>query len=357
MNRSNKLRTFSLLLLFGAAATGSAQDSPALPGSKKMDERIVPVPAGASKELRAFIAKKEIPPPIPVPKKQDEWLKFQEASDSEFAKEALRLAKVFESSWESVEIGGVPCFVVKPKEIGQRFKGQLLVHIHGGAFVLGGGEASVAEAMWVADACKAKVVSIDYRRPPLHPFPASIEDTVAVWKEVIKDQAPESTALFGSSAGGNLTLATTLKLKQLGLPLPGALFVGTPATDLEKTGDTWYTVQGLDHLGQYDGFIRGCFEAYVPSKDFSNPLVSPIRGDLKGLPPTILISGTRDLLLSDTVLMHRALRKAGVTAELHVYEGQSHGDFGSSYPAPESLDAQKEINLFFTEHLEPQARK
>lgn len=351
------LRTYSMLLIFGAIATGSAQDTSALAGAKVMSERIVPVPAGVSEELRNSIEKKEIPPPIPAPRTQDEWLKFQEASDTESAKKSHRLAKEFDASWESVEIGGVPCFVVTPREISPRFEGQRLVHIHGGAFVLGGGEASVAEAMWVADACKAKVVSIDYRRPPLHPFPAAIEDTVAVWKEVTKDQDPESTALFGSSAGGNLTLATTLKLEQLGLPLPGALFVGTPATDLEKTGDTWYTLQGLDHLGQYDGFIRGCFEVYVPSKDFSDPLVSPIHGVLKGFPPTILISGTRDLLLSDTVLMHRALRKAGVTAELHVYEGQSHGDFGNSYPAPESLDAQKEIRLFFTKHLKPKASR
>ena len=97
-------------------------------------------------------------------------------------------------------------------------------------------------------------------------------------------------------------------MKQLGLNLPGAIFAGTPATNLEKVGDTWYTLEGLDPLGRYDGFLRACFEVYVPSKDFSNPLVSPMLGDLKGFPPTILVSGTRDLLLSDTVLMHRALR-------------------------------------------------
>ena len=153
--------------------------------------------------------------------------------------------------------------------------------------------------------------------------------------------------------GGNLTLATTLKLKQLGLPLPGALFAGTPLTDQEKIGDTWHTLEGLDPLGQYDGFIRACLEAYVASGDFADPLVSPVRGDLSGFPPTILISGTRDLLLSDTVRMHRALRAAGVDAQLHVYEGQSHGDYlkGDLVDAPESADAQSEVFRFFDEHL------
>ena len=195
--------------------------------------------------------------------------------------------------------------------------------------------------------------SIDYRRPPVHPFPAAIEDTLAVWKAVIKKQDASAIALFGTSAGGNLTLATTLKLKQLGLPLPGALFAGTPATDLEKIGDTWYTLEGLDPLGSYDGFIRGCLEVYVPSKDFSDPLISPVRADLKRFPPTILISGTRDLLLSETIRMHRALRKSDVEADLHVYEGQSHGDYitGSLVDAPESQDAQKEIFQFFEKHL------
>ena len=148
-------------------------------------------------------------------------------------------------------------------------------------------------------------------------------------------------------------MATTLRLKELGLPLPGALLAGTPATDLGKTTDTWYTLQGLDPLGQRDGLIQGTFDLYVPSGDFTNPLVSPVYGDLEGFPPTILISGTRDLLLSDTVRMHRALRKAGVEAQLHVYDGQSHGDYmqGLLRPNPESKDAQKEVYQFFDKHL------
>jgi acetyl esterase/lipase len=343
-----------IVALFAAGSltllTASAQESP---GSKAMEERTVPVPTGVSKEFHELIATRQIPPALPVPQTREEWLEVQQKWDAENANVARDLAKKLGATWESMEVAGVPCFLVTPKKIGERFKDRWLVHIHGGAFVLNGGEGCVSEALWFADACQARVLAIDYRRPPVHPFPAAIEDAVAVWKAVIKKQEASATALFGSSAGGNLTLATTLKLKQLGLPVPGALFAGTPAAELEKVGDTWYTLEGLDPLGRYDGFVRGCFEAYVPSKDFSNPLISPARGDLKNFPPTILISGTRDLLLSDTVRMHRALRKANVEAQLHVYEGQSHGDYisGTFVNAPESRNAQEEIFRFFDKHL------
>ena len=323
-------------------------------GEKRMENRTVPVPAGVSDQLRVIIAGHQVPTAAPAPTTREGWLELQRSFDAAGAEESRNAAKNTGATYEPMEIAGVPCYLVTPKEVGSRFKDRWLVHIHGGAFVFNGGEASVREAIWIAEACKAPVLSIDYRRPPEHPFPAAIEDTVAVWKAVIERQDAAGTPLFGTSAGGNLTLATTLKLKELGLPLPGALFAGTPATNLEKTGDTWHTLEGLDPLGRYDGVIRGCFEVYVPSKDFSDPLVSPIHGDFQGFPPTILISGTRDLLLSDTVLMHRALRSAGVKADLHVYEGQSHGDYmrNLSGPLPESGDAQLEIMRFFDEHLE-----
>lgn len=100
--------------------------------------------------------------------------------------------------------------------------------------------------------------------------------------------------------------------------------------------------------------IAGAFELYIGDSNPSNPLLSPVNGDLKAFPPTILISGTRDLLLSDTVRMHRALRKADVEADLRVYEGQSHRDYNTAVlvDAPESQDAQKEIFHFFDKRLD-----
>lgn len=349
---SRLVRTVTLVTLVGFMWLEGGSEG--APDSTTLAERTVPPPAGVSDELRAMIASRPLPPPeFPVPATLESWLEIQRTWDEANAAVARDLAKKHGATYEAVQVAGVPCFLVTPETVSDRFEDRWLVHVHGGAFVLNGGEGCVTEAIWVAGACNARVLSIDYRRPPEHPFPAAIDDAVAVWKAVIERQDAGATALFGSSAGGNLTLATTMKLAQLGLPLPGALFAGTPATDLEKVGDTWHTIEGLDPLGQYDGFLQACFEAYVPAGNVSDPLVSPVRGDLEGFPPTILISGTRDLLLSDTVRMHRALRAAGVEADLHVYEGQSHGDYIACdlVDAPESADAQAEIHRFFDEHL------
>lgn len=176
-----------------------------------------------------------------------------------------------------------------PNRIDERFADRVFVHSHGGAWVFGGGDSALREAVWLAHGLGVKVVSVDYRRPPLHPFPAAIDDTVAVWQAVIENQGAAKTALFGTSAGGNIALATTLKLKKLGQPLPGSVFAGTPATDLANISDTWHTLEGLDPLGGRKGMIAGAFDLYIGKEDPANPLLSPVNGDLAGFPPTILI--------------------------------------------------------------------
>ncbi|MEZ9328991.1 alpha/beta hydrolase, partial [Vibrio breoganii] len=243
---------------------------------------------------------------------QQDWLDLQVMFDAPGIAIAVEAAERLEVTYESRKFAGVDTFIVTPKTVSEEYKDKYLVHIHGGAFVFGGGESALREAIWVANGLGAKVISVDYRQPPLHPFPAAIDDAVAVWKELTKTQAAESTAIFGSSAGGNLTLATTLKLQELDLPLPGALFVGTPAVDLKHTSDSWNTLRGLDPLGQREGLIDGTFEVYAPGEALDNPLISPVYAEIESFPPTILISGTRDLLLSDTVRMHRVLRAADV---------------------------------------------
>ncbi len=344
--------TIVLVLLMAASCFG--QEFPPVQGVKTMTERSVPTPVGLSPELTEIIADHQIPPFIAAPSTQEEWLALQKAWDAPFSEISRAFADRIGATYESTTVAGVPCFLVTPSVVSDRFEDVWLVHLHGGAFVFGGGEAAVREALWIAEACQARVLSVDYRRPPLHPFPAPIDDAVAVWRKVIERQPAAATPIMGTSAGGNLALAATLKLKELGLALPGALFAGTPATDLSQTTDTWHTLQGLDPLGQRAGLLVGCFDVYVPSGDFTDPLVSPVYGDVDGFPPTILISGTRDLLLSDTVRMHRVLRAAGVRADLHVYDGQSHGDYlqGLLASVPESADAQSEIFQFLDEHLD-----
>jgi acetyl esterase/lipase len=336
------------------AAPSLSQELPAIfPGVTTIGERTIPAPVGLSPEMQEVVKERQIPPFIPAPKTTADWLKFQALFDVAGEKLGRQAADHNEVTYEVDEIAGVRTYIVTPKKLNERWGGRVFVHIHGGAWVFGGGDSALREAVWIAHGVGVKVVSVDYRRPPLHPFPAAIEDAVAVWQEVVKDQDAAGTAIVGTSAGGNIAMATVLKLKELGVSLPGAVFAGTPATDLENISDTWYTLQGLDPLGTREGMLAAAIDLYVGKADPSNPLLSPVNGDLDGFPPTILISGTRDLLLSDTVRMHRALRIVGVQADLHVYDGQTHADYMQNLlrPVPEAADAQRELFEFFDKHL------
>ncbi|PTO89146.1 alpha/beta hydrolase [Vibrio sp. 10N.286.48.B8] len=340
------LRTVVPALLLGLSSSAAF-------AKMTLTERIIPTPTGISAELAQIIEHREVTPPLPVPSTAKEWLALQAVFDTpgmEIAQEALERLEV---TYEAKQFAGVDTFFVTPKNITPEYKDKWLVHIHGGAFVFGGGESALREAIWVANGLGAQVISVDYRQPPLHPFPAAINDVAAVWEELIKTQKAESTALFGSSAGGNLTLATTLKLQELDLPMPGALFVGTPAVDLKETSDSWHTLKGLDALGQREGLIQGTFDLYAGGEPLDSPLLSPIYAQIEEFPPTIFVSGTRDLLLSDTVRMHRLLRSVDIESELHIYDGQSHGDYmnGILSDMPESDDALKELGQFFNTHI------
>lgn len=342
-------------LAWASPAFTSAQELlPVYPGVTVLPDRTVPSPVGVSPEMTEIIGGHQMPPDVPVPTTTEEWLEFQAFFDAPGGELALEGMEYLGATFEVQEIAGVRTYVVTPNVINDRFADRVFVHVHGGAFVFGGGDSALREAVWIAHGVGVKVVSVDYRRPPLHPFPAAIEDVIAVFRDVIQDQAPSETAIVGTSAGGNITLATVLRLKELGQPLPGAIFAGTPAADLENKTDTWYTLEGLDPLGKREGLIQATFDLYADGEDLSNPLLSPLNGDLTGFPPTILISGTRDLLLSDTVRMHRALRAAGVIADLHIYDGQAHGDYMQNLVryVPESEDAQRELLEFFDEQLE-----
>jgi monoterpene epsilon-lactone hydrolase len=308
------------------------------------------IPSTVSEELAKIIG---LPiPTLPSPKTTDQWLALQSQMDAARSELTIKTAAALGAKITEIKVAGVTCYRVDPKEITESNRDRLLIHLHGGAYVLGSGIAATLEAVFVATACKTPVISVDYRVPPEHPFPAALEDSVAVWQELIQSSSPEKMALFGTSAGGGLTLATVIKLKELKLPLPAVLFVGTPASDLTKTGDSYYTNADVDNgLGRYEGFIEDSLRLYAGDLDMKNPYLSPVYGDLDGFPPTVLISGTRDLLLSNTVRIHRKLRAAGVKAELHVYEGQSHADYLRAYPSPEAEDAFQEIALFFDQAL------
>lgn len=196
-------------------------------------------------------------------------------------------------------------------------------------------------------------MSVDYRMPPDDPFPAAVEDVVAVWRSLLDEWPAKSMALGGTSTGGGLTLAATLRFIELGLETPGALWAGTPWADLTKTGDSQFTNEGIDRvLVSYEGVLQGAAKLYANGRDLKTPLISPVYGDFEGFPPTYLVTGTRDLFLSDVVRVHRKMRLAGVVADLNVYEGVSHADYSIVVDSPESEQVFGELGAFLLLHLE-----
>jgi epsilon-lactone hydrolase len=288
----------------------------------------------------------------PFTKTSEQWKALIEKVNAPEAKEAGELKEKLHVTVEEKTMAGVHVYRVTPDNIPEQNRNRLLVHVHGGAYVFFGGMAATGEAILMAHFAQTEVLSVDYRMPPDFPFPAAIDDTVAVWKEVIQSHTPRNVALFGTSTGGGMTLATVIRLKELGLPLPGALMAGTPWADLTKTGDSYFTNEFVDNvLGSNDGSLEAAAKLYAGTHDRKEPLLSPINGDLSGFPPTVLLSGTRDLFLSNTVRVHQKLLQSGVHADLLVFEGQSHADYLQS-DTPECGIALREVAQFFDRNLD-----
>jgi acetyl esterase/lipase len=318
-------------------------------GPLEVPARTLPVPTTVSPEMQALIAAPLGATWNVVPKSADEW-KALSAPSAGRGLPALR--ERFGVKTEPLTVNGVKAYMVTPDVIPPENRNRLLVHVHGGCYVLSGGEAATTEAIYMAGFGHFKVLSVDYRRPPEFPYPAALDDAVAVWKEALKMAQPKNMAIFGTSAGGALTLSMVLRAKQDGLPLPGAIAPGTPMSDLTKTGDSFYTNFMVDNvLVGSDGRCDAMARLYANGHDLSDPMLSPVYGDMHGFPPAILTTGTRDLLLSNTVRVHRKLRQAGVEAELQVYEGQSHAHYMRDSTAPETREAFEEIARFFDRHL------
>jgi epsilon-lactone hydrolase len=313
--------------------------------------RELPVPKTVSPELQGVIGAPYPPGWNDIPQDRTAWkdLAFKSAAGAANAIAAIR--EHFGLQVEKTTMVGVPVFVITPPEIAPNNRNRLLVHIHGGGFVLLPGEAGAGEGMMMAGYGKCRVVSIDYRMAPDFPFPAALDDVMAVWRVLQASYDPQKMAIFGTSAGGGLTLSAILRAKTEGLPLPGAIGPGSPCADLTWSGDSVMANAYVDNaLVARSGWVGAAIALYAGSRDLTDPMLSPIFGDFSGFPPAILTSGTRDLLLSDTVRTHRKLRQAKVDATLQVFEGISHAQFLTPF-VPETQEAFGEIAHFFDRHL------
>jgi acetyl esterase/lipase len=309
-----------------------------------LPEREIPVPTSVSPQAQAILALGPLIPPRSYPSidDHDAWRRMiAEQDEATLGLLAARLPG-WVSEIETRVVGeGVNVYVARPPEIAADDR-RVYLDIHGGALITGSGEVCRAMAAGTAQNVAAPVWSVDYRMPPDHPYPTPLDDCVAAYHALLQERDASEIVLGGSSAGGNLAAATALRAREEGLPLPAALVLNTPEIDLTESGDSFAVNMGLDPLITHSAMPANVL--YANGHDLREPLISPLFADLSDLPPTILTTGTRDLLLSNTVLMHRALRRAGVEAELHVFEAAGHGGFLGQ--APEDEERIGEIRSF-----------
>jgi len=344
----------SLLVLTSLLWTGVLWIGPAyaLDSAREVPAREIPTPSTASPELQVVIATPANPSWNTHPKSAEEWKAFVRARAEPALKGLPGLKQKMDVTVEPGTIAGVAVFTVTPRQIPARNRNRLLVHVHGGGYVLSPGEAGLPEALLMAGRGHIKVISIDYRMPPDFPYPAAMDDAMAVYKALLKTTPARRMGIFGTSTGGGMTLAMVLRAKAEHLPLPAAIAPGTPWSDMTKTGDTYFTNDGVDNvLVSNEGWLGEAAKVYANGHDLKDPMLSPIYGDVTGFPPTILTSGTRDLFLSNTVRMHLKLRAAGVPAELLVFEGMSHAQYLFAVDSPESKQHFAELAAFFDKHL------
>jgi monoterpene epsilon-lactone hydrolase len=323
------------------------------PGPRTVPGRSIPVPDTVSPEFRADVAAPyRVPNWNANPKSAAEWKELVAGLAARGAAAQPAIREKLGVTMETAVIGGVKAFILTPKVMPAANRNRLLVHVHGGGYVYNPGEAGTQEATLMAGYGGFKVISFDYRMPPDHPYPAAMDDAMAVWKAAVNMQKPSNMAIFGTSTGGGMTLAMILRAKQEHLPLPAAIAPGSPWSDLTETGDTYKTNEWLDNvLVSYNGYLKHAALLYANGHDLKDPQLSPIYGDFHGFPPSILTSGTRDLFLSLTVLTQRKLRQAGVEASLQVFEGMSHAQYNFTPYAPETKEVFTEIAEFFDKHL------
>ncbi|MBV9268522.1 MAG: alpha/beta hydrolase fold domain-containing protein [Acidobacteriaceae bacterium] len=349
-----KLILTAATLYATAAACAQTQPPPNVPeaDSSYIDAngtahvtRIVPVPKTISAEAQKVLSRQiaDVPGHDTLDQRRQKTDAWQAR-----AGEAMRAAFPVKSI-EPQTVAGVKCRIIMPQEIGPGKQDRVLINLHGGGFNSDSG--SLTESIPEANLTKTKVIAVLYPLAPEHPFPAAVDAVVDVYKEVLKTYKPQKIAMYGTSAGAILTGEVAVKLKQLGLPLPAALGVFSGLGDFSRAGDSWalFTLTGLSgHLEPPKE--KPTDTQYIGSTDLNDPVLSPVYADLKGMPPALFITSTRDALLSGTCIMHRAFLAAGNEAELVVFEALAHA-FWNDVNLPESKEAHRIMSDFFDRKL------
>ncbi|WP_254063822.1 alpha/beta hydrolase [Granulicella sp. S190] len=307
--------------------------------------RVVPVPSTLSPEAQATLRRGA--------GAENQTLAERRSSTDAWQTRAGEASRaVYPVTIDSMTIAGVPVrnvLPILPLDATPAHPDWVLINVHGGGFNSDSG--SFTESIPIANLTRTRVVSVLYRLAPEHPFPAAVDDTIAVYRELLKSYKPSHIGLYGTSAGAILTAEVAVRLRQLGVPLPGALGIFSGLGDFSQEGDSRaiFSLRGLTgSLPLPDG--KSHDTSYLGSTDAKDPVLSPMYADLRGMPPTLFITSERDMLLSDTTILHRAFLRHGVDARLVVFDGLPHA-FWNDVSLPESKEAYGMMAEFFSQEL------
>ena len=225
-------------------------------------------------------------------------------------------------------LGGVPAAEITVDGVEPR---HVVLYFHGGVYVIGDAIQAAGLASQVGQRTRAKVISVDYRLAPEHPYPAAVDDALAAYEALLQNgTAPSDVAFAGESAGGGLAIATLVNARDRGLPLPAAAFVMSPYADLTLAGATMETKREADPLFTPQA-LQARVADYTSGQDPALGLISPIFADLSGLPPLIIQAGTHEVLLDDAVRLARQAAIADVEVTLDITPRVPHV-FQAYYP-------------------------
>jgi acetyl esterase/lipase len=329
-----------------AATAVSHNSSYVAPDGAAHVGRIVPVPQSLSPEAQASLRRPETDADIPIPLE-----KRRAMTDAYTAGAEKQWQKLCPVTIANDTMAGVPVRRITSMTVPAANTEKVLLDLHGGGFDSDSG--SYTETIPIAYYTQVPVVAALYRLAPEHPFPAAVDDAVAVYRELLKTHKPEQIAIYGTSAGAILTGEVAVRLKQLSLPEPAALGIFSGFGDFARPGDSihLYGLRGFSgYLATPHAGDKEHLSVYVGSTDLKDPVLSPIYADLKGMPPTLFVTSGRDLLLSGTTDLHRAFLRAGDDARLMVFDGLPHA-FWYDPELPESTEANQAMAKFLAEHL------
>ncbi len=249
-------------------------------------------------------------------------------------------------AYVDTHVGGIPAIVATPTEV---HPDRHILYIHGGGYVVGSPKSHIAMCARLAKRAAATVTVIDYRLAPEHVYPAAVDDCVAAYRAIIADVDPSLVTIAGDSAGGGATLATLGALEAAGDPMPGAVYVLSPWTDLTASGESVVTRAPFDPMFDGDGLIEAA-TTYAGDTPLDHPGVSPLFADPTGYPPTLIQTGMDEILLSDSTRLAERYEAAGVEVRLDLRD-----DLWHVYPIlagymPEATDALVRAAVFIRTH-------